>query len=1102
MMNVMRRYQISLFFVFFVVLTTLLTACIDPIQHGIRVEGKPVEVTLGFGTKPAFDVVVSTKAGHTLENESKVWNLYILIFDANGNKIYGHFFDATNQGQSTDGSDWWTVDNTLFEGTVHLKTETQSGCTIVGISNIDAEMVNISPEFLGTVNTLSQLEGMKASLNQLIVSRSGYFPMSGKVNGVTIDDTDSPTIRKGIARVELMLERLDAKVRFNIQVAPNDVEHHKYVKIASFTPTEWRVVNIPNKAFVLPSTEDATNTANPEDNFFSYRSSHFDSEVGSVVDHYSGSTTDNLLKHSFTFYMLENKRSMNPDPATPTPPANPDFSDRERENKTAAGLNDGYIYPDPLATYVVIKGRIGMKNDKATMSVDPGSPDYNRPATLSAEVQYTIHLGDFRSNMMDYSVLRNNSYTYNIYIYDVEDIRVEVEVDNEREPAAEGRVVVALEDIYVADAHYCSHVMTFHAENLDAGRISWFVETPFHPDGVTVSPGQSTAGIDFDWVLFRLNKIPEGATRYDEHRREFKPLDYVWPEDTPENEKTMNVIGLVNYLNNQKTLYDQRVAGTDPEDDFDADNKICVTAFINEYYYEKNPLNGDEHDPELWKQFVNKPIRQMHILSQTLFSRDRDSRQVGSTFTIQQQSIQTIYNTNHPTLATAWGCEHTDDNVEKSGVNHSINLYTEGGDSRNRGNDDLNNGRNNSVLEWDLRIGAGGHMLHNRTKEGIWNEGDPAKWSDYLNLEIANDTPQLWGPGNQNPDHSSLNLQYLRYSCLSRNRDNDGDGYIDLDEIRWYMGATNQLVGLFLGSYGITDDARLYQRNAQQRASTVNEVWRQHVVSSSRYDDASSSASSDVSFRVIWAEQGVAGSTDAASRSNSGISTYSTRCLRNLGYYNGEDITHADLSVVPENFIQVQRYRGRYDNDEPIPADTYQSSNSQDYFYIFDCTRLNDESKRYYTNRDLVAHDENAEEACLYECFETLPVRNHYEFETVFWMKDMFDYMAENIETSHYCPPGYRVPNIRELAVMRDFIPKGVNNQEKNAFFSKGIYAFSRTYWSFGTQGDEKEVSKNKKYFGFGASSQKILMAQEQGANGADQKTKSIRCVRDIKVNE
>ncbi|MBR6480241.1 MAG: dicarboxylate/amino acid:cation symporter, partial [Thermoguttaceae bacterium] len=155
------------------------------------------------------------------------------------------------------------------------------------------------------------------------------------------------------------------------------------------------------------------------------------------------------------------------------------------------------------------------------------------------------------TSVADFNVFRNHNYIYNIYINGVNDIVVEVDANydldpsgrlNEPEPGATGKVVVALEEVYTCDSHYSSHVISFHAKNLDPDNISWYVETPFNPDGAepTVVDGyEYTDGIDFEWVEFRVNEMGSDGL-YKQNRQPYKPR-------TPEFSayQTMNITELV-----------------------------------------------------------------------------------------------------------------------------------------------------------------------------------------------------------------------------------------------------------------------------------------------------------------------------------------------------------------------------------------------------------------------------------------------------------------------------------------------------------------------------------------------------------------------------
>ena len=345
--------------------------------------------------------------------------------------------------------------------------------------------------------------------------------------------------------------------------------------------------------------------------------------------------------------------------------------------------------------------------------------------------------------------------------------------------------------------------------------------------------------------------------------------------------------------------------------------------------------------------------------------------------------------------------------------------------------------------------------------------------------------------------------QYLRYSCMSRNRDNNGNGVIDEDEVRWYMGATNQLIGLFMGDYGLDGDARLYQRTRQQQESTDMYDWRQHVLASTRYDGSNSNTRS----RVIWAEQCLTGSVSAMSSSYAGgMNKFGSRCLRNVGSYTKADGTKEDITfapvvppsgqtaVEPDNYIVTTRLRDGVvyepaDNAHPYDANVY---------YEFDCSRLNERSLRYYTNRELVMHDEHGEQACLYRKFQVAPVKDTPNFgkNAKFSCNVMNETIDANIDANPYCPPGYRVCNIREASVLRDFIPSA----DRDKFHAKdaGEFNFTRTYWSYGMLGDlyntKRTGSNMATAYAFGTSWQKVLMTEKD-----NQKTPSIRCVKDIR---
>ena len=1086
---------------------SLLVSCVKEYWGDGVPEGTPVELVLGFNAPEQG--LVSTKSTLRPQQESTIYNMYVFIFDGREDKrkIYGKFFDATNLLGNSSNPDYWTVKNyekdassgkNLTTGSVHINTVARENCTIVAICNIDAEMVNISPEQLGTVQSYDDLYSKKATLNQLIVSRSGYFPMTGEISGYNIGGS-------GENHPNLILQRLDAKIKFNVRVAAGS-------EIADFTPLKWQVVNLPKSAWILErghytasngvptysqaALDDATGTS--ADDYFNLPESNFETQAlttdGSGNPEYYVGTSNRIISHGFSFYMMENRKAPRVEPVTWTY-EHRDMRDKNsvstsEDGKQSSVTNGGFTYAPEYGTYVIITGQLTMA-DKVKPS--------GEAATLSANVKYIVHLGDFSNGRNhDFNIFRNHTYTYDISIMGVNKIKVEVNNNNdddttnnldEPEPAASGQVTVAMEEVFPCDAHYSSHVIKFHANFIDPDQVTWRVVTPFNPSGaepeVTVDAQgvvkDNTAGIDFEWVEFRVNyEEPEeegqAGSYYANKRALYRPMEGKPGADG----KTMNISGLVDYLKTQTRLW----KSSDPEvkatSDFahaptDADGAyIPVTAFVNEYYYEVNPITKN-YEPELWKSFVNKDIRYMYILSDSKRSADGESEIIGSSFTIQQKSIQTIYNVSHAGLLSAWGCEHEDDEEEAQ-----THKYWSSESIVNRGNNSLTNGRLNSLKEWELLSPDGKTSYLGKPNLEV------DYWARYMDLEANNTTPLM------RPDY-----RYLRYSCMSRNRDNNGNGVIDEDEVRWYMGATNQLIGLFMGDYGLEGDARLYQRTRQQQESTNKYDWRQHVLASTRYTGKNSKNSSNLDPRVIWAEQCLTGSVMSMSKSYAGgMDRFSTRCLRNLGAYTKPDGTVEDITFAPvvppagttaedyepDNYIHVTRIRDGV-RDYTGPYD-------QNVYYEFDCTRINEKSLRYYTNRELVMHDEHGEQACLYKKFQAAPVKDATSFTEILYEK-MMDDIDAHIDSNPYCPPGYRLCNIREASVLRDFIPAS------DAAFHVN-YNFTRTYWSFGKLGDLYNTARTgtnmSKSIGFGTSTEKVLITEQD-----NQKTKSVRCVKDIK---
>ena len=1071
-----KRYFSTIFAAIFLL---MMTSCVREQFAPGGLTGGEGYLYLKFGSAP--NVEISTKATLNAESENRIMNLYVFVFDKDGHKIHSKWYrelDRTNSEGELDIIEegwWYSQANQPSTGVIKIKSPSGSGFKIYVFANIDGDMVKISSEMLShNINTEDDIKNFQVYLNQETTSRNGYFPMSGSVSGVTVSDGEGITIE---GSGSLILRRMDAKIKFTFQAGTRPDENGQVIQ--SFEPKSWRVFNIPKTAFLMERNEDACSVDpnTPTGDYSQYASLFFDSEWANFEEFPEPN------KASFSFYMPENRQ-------TPKNSSFTNYQDRSRQKKTATGLNEVqaveytslsgktstksmriFQNANDFSTYVLVSARVTMK----LTGNEAGQ-------TLGGDVLYLIHLGDWKSkkihngdsehwnddeyeDVANFRTERNTSYNYTVTINSVNNIRIEVETSDgeniENQPGASGQITIAKEEIAICDAHYETKTMTFSAKNFFEGTtvtvddLTWRVKTPFGEGSPAIGQDGADipAGLDYKWVHFRLNKKDASTKFYKDIRRRYtnrvfaESSTFRSAQDNKEsdgsndpglegyhNDGVMDIIDMVKYIKTQVKRYASWLENggnyADYKCDFDSetlnDAKICVTVFVDEYYYDKDPIFGGS-SPTLWKRFVNKEERAMHILCNSNTSKDLESRATGSVITIQQKPIKSIYNTDesYTRLQNAWGLESVDEYADK------VFTYNQDGSRDGSGNNtDPFNGLANSVCEWGLASGEASN---------ITTINNDIRWDKYLSFEVGNELPQL-----------KDGYESLRYICMSRNRDNNGNGIIDRDEIRWYLASVKQLIGMYVGGGVLESSVRIYNRSTADRESPDPARWRQHVISSTKYPKNNQPT-------VIWGEEGIS-TGDISGSLKEGNKKFTVRCVRNLGLAND-----APINKTPDDYIQY--------------------SKNADGSYTFECTHINESALRYYSSRELDYEDERTTANCLYKKFETAPADQR-------WTSGEVSFKALNDEVSKYgssvyagyCPDGYRLPSQTELAVMKYYMSL------------TGHYP-SRTFWSFGADplalgGSGKD--KGNKY-GFCIWDDNISLY-------ADAKFSTARCVRDVRV--
>ena len=958
-------------------------------------EGVPVNVVLSYEVAREIPL---TRAEQEPEYENAVDNIYIFVFDAGGNRVWTTvdadndtrlaFFSRTQQGVSgIEGYDQGDGTSKLTTGSVRFSVPSVQGATIVGIANLTAPgtgtAFEVTEDDMDKITTLDELESFVMSMPNHSVERNALFMMTGyAVDGSGNTSIDIAGSEGGDTELgcSIQLTRVDAKVVVNVTSSPGDATWSNF----SFEPKTWRVMRVPAQTYLLPY--DEANGKTEEGPWKDNTGSHWDySGQGAVYfdsqerpfEQMTDTEVDNTPYYtggSFIFYMPENRKRFRQE-ITETGPAGyalREESDQEPEENRKPGqnyANGDFKYADPNSTYLLLTGYLSYTMADGTV--------------VNTDARYIVHLGYCSGNPNDYDTKRNGKYTYNITVTGADDLIVEVTSDNneERRPGYEGDVVYSNNQIYYLDSHYDRCLLKIYPSDV-TDKMTWSVKTPF-TTGVHTVGDETYKGVeDFRWIKFTINKkkgIMHGQYAKYSGDTQYNSDWYPTSPDISQAKDLMDIDQLIAYL---KLVKAQDETMSDLVADGTTDGHICITAFVDEnlYYYDPKDNLQQNPQPQLWHQCVDREDRMLHIIvpdedltGGDYYSPDGNTSLVTSLYSFVQKSIRTVFDASNTQLQTAWGLESV-----MEGKDNGYNGRLPVGDvSAAASNPDYNsNGRANSIS---------------------WMVGK--KWEDVIK------TSERYG----------LNDGYnnAAYACLLRNRDLDGDGIVDKEEVRWYLAAIDQLTDIFLGEWALDEASRLYPYDPANgdMPPTGKVYW--HYTSSSP-DPAQSN-----NPNVLWAEEGASrGNYGSSSASDKNGQYYAYRCIRNLGIsLDNPDQEPEDLVQVTDNGdgtytldlsrMNPKSLRTAYDNGQPLPGGNEKSANNRPY-------------KKFIVDKDIYGADEPYNEIVTF--YNGNPYRPSQYKAGYTWSNQGFwqQYQSPN----NPCPPGYRVPNQRELLIMGSRLSK------------------------------------------------------------------------------
>lgn len=839
-------------------------------------------------------------------------------------------------------------------------------------------------------------------VNPLLMS--GHYIEGSHADGSYTELQPVEIPRSGVLKGKVHLRRLVSQVRFNVTYNTDN--------ISEFEVLGWTVYNVPNQCWL---SERSYGTVNSGDirTAASGSPSYQNTVESSII-----SKDDN--KWSFDWWQIENKRTGLTPPASITDP----YQYRELEHKDESGANTGKYAslvesatsddPNNNATYVAFKVRMTLKVDEKGNSIE-GSQ------VRIFDGVYTVHLGYCEGSgiakAMDFNVRRNTRYTYNVTVNNVGDIMVEADSDVENAPGAEGIVSDVTEKFVSLDAHY--GVYNIYLSKSDLEVFDYLIRCY----------DESSARVLID------SKDPSTIPAASSPLRKY--LDWV------EIRKTTDANTLALY----KPASD---SGTYRLDEFKAGiekgtlTEGYYTVFFNEYAYETNK-EGDESSSTSWRGYVNKPDRQVWIRVLEHKSSDGESSYFQSKYAFSQKSIQTYYSVNANGSESALGVEHVNES-------YGLNLRTSTLSGQN-----ANDGRYNTA----------------KYIRSSWS--DYIRWTSFIQPTVAQSVnainniqgvtrsavthalPALVAytgatANSFDPDQTS-SRKYInaRNACMNRNRDLDGDSYIDPGELRWYVPTSNQILCIILGRRSLVTPIMDFAANDPLASETTGNLPSLIVFGSD--------------YKVNWVMECM--STGPYGSWYSGH-PWNVRCVRNLG----SDMTDTSFTTtVPTAFkkregatntVEMTYYDGRSIRTDKMAVMQPHNLADQDFNRAYKAFEYSNELEMGDLNGYATYHDDWAN-----------------------WLREVNPCSG----VSGLTGTGWRIPNQKEITIMAMI----------GVYPSVYGYSPSATFQYYDNRGKGVKSNSDLNINDF-----KIMCTTNSG-NGTQQSysefnksATKVRCVRDV----
>lgn len=692
---------------------------------------------------PQFEDVDVATRGTKTSKESEVHNMLMFVCDENGLIIA--------KPQYEEGSKpIFGIDRSELNGSDEDKDDAQ----IVVLANVTSEVKealisgNSQDGYISKKTNLSEINEVAFSGGTIDIPSTG-IPMLGikVLNLVSPNPGEVDPLAGSV--IEVPLKCLYAKVVFNIAVIPNQkVDGH----VQSFELKDWTVYNVPeNVAIGAPTNEAETMFADGTmiDPVTRTRATK------SIVNESTGGD-----KLSFSFYMPEHK--INPKGHVTYPWGDdPDhlYDDYRQYLKPTLvkGEDEQHQPVEQKATYVQIAGR------------------YTDHHGQTHDVTYDIYLGD--NNYNNFHILRDHQYNNNITIKGIKNSSTAV-----------GSWVTYDHRVNVVQKHF-----NFNLERETLLDCHWEIR----PIRINFN---DVEGVENGYKL-RISLKDQGQN--------WLRMEYVDPTNN-----YLNNSAYCNVNNSSDLAYGKRRYFT---------TDLVTNTLKNNKQYE---ITYDSNDPNkeytIWAyidQFCNKeladssypnPSFRNTAITCELLDASGNPTGVSQDFVFQQYNVFKVqYGGNPYYIEYFEEYLYNFDSKEEYG-------HTTDGMAWGMLNTELS--KSKSVVALSNVGGSGINTLKNKVKEGI--QSLPLKYDFYMERDIVNNNlgneglePRAARSGKEFTKEISKNSksgigvlatnetpQSAVEYALNKNK-RKSDGTIDIDEIKWYLPAIDEIEEICKGGY-------------------------------------------------------------------------------------------------------------------------------------------------------------------------------------------------------------------------------------------------------------------------------------------------------------